>query len=129
MAETGNHTCACPACQTTNLLYTHSRANIRTKGATTTQHHLLLTFLFTEGRAHLVDANTVEVALSSGGTRRLRTKNVLIATGGIPSKLNIPGAVRTRPTTRDIAMELGVGHACMCKRGRAVEASFPRRVP
>ncbi len=47
-----------------------------------------------EGRGTLVDANTVEVALTAGGTKRLRAKHILIATGGQPSKLDIPGAVR-----------------------------------
>ena len=41
----------------------------------------------------LVDAHTVEVTLVGGGTRRLKAKHILIATGGVVTKLKIPGAV------------------------------------
>lgn len=47
-----------------------------------------------EGRGSLVDAHTVEVALAAGGTRRLKAKHILVATGGVVTKLKIPGAVR-----------------------------------
>ena len=47
-----------------------------------------------EGRGSLVDAHTVRVELSSGGTRTLRTKHILLAVGGKPVKAPIPGAVR-----------------------------------
>ena len=40
-----------------------------------------------EGRARLVDAGTVEV-----GARRFRARHVLVATGGAPRRLDIPGA-------------------------------------
>lgn len=53
-----------------------------------------LSVMAAEGRGRLVDANTVEVALTSGGTRTLRAKHVLLATGGQPTRLDIPGAVR-----------------------------------
>jgi pyruvate/2-oxoglutarate dehydrogenase complex dihydrolipoamide dehydrogenase (E3) component len=46
-----------------------------------------------EGRGQLVDAHTVEVAMANGGTRKLKAKHILIATGGFPTKLAIPGAV------------------------------------
>jgi pyruvate/2-oxoglutarate dehydrogenase complex dihydrolipoamide dehydrogenase (E3) component len=43
-----------------------------------------------------VDAGTVEITLpKGGGTHLFKTKNILIATGGAPSLLDIPGAVRT----------------------------------
>ncbi|CAL8470802.1 g10344 [Coccomyxa elongata] len=45
-----------------------------------------------EGRGKLLDANTVEVELASGGQRTLRTKYILIATGGKPVKAPIPGS-------------------------------------
>lgn len=57
-------------------------------------HSLLLpSDLAAEGRATIVDANTVEVTYPNGGTRRLRTRNILVATGGIPSAVPIPGHV------------------------------------
>jgi pyruvate/2-oxoglutarate dehydrogenase complex dihydrolipoamide dehydrogenase (E3) component len=47
-----------------------------------------------EGRGRLLDAGTVEITLpDGGGTRVLKAKNVLVATGGAPSMLDIPGAV------------------------------------
>jgi hypothetical protein len=47
-----------------------------------------------EGKGRVVDAGTVEITLpNGGGTRLLKTKNILIATGGAPSLLDIPGAV------------------------------------
>jgi glutathione reductase (NADPH) len=42
-----------------------------------------------EGRARLVDAHTVEV-----GARRFRARHVLVATGGAPRRLAIPGGER-----------------------------------
>jgi pyruvate/2-oxoglutarate dehydrogenase complex dihydrolipoamide dehydrogenase (E3) component len=47
-----------------------------------------------EGRGKVIDAHTVEVELSSGDKRMLRTKYILIATGGKPVKAPIPGSVR-----------------------------------
>lgn len=44
-----------------------------------------------EGRGKLLDRHTVEVELSSGGTRKLTAKTILIATGGKPVKAPIPG--------------------------------------
>lgn len=44
-----------------------------------------------EGRGYLIDANTIEVELTSGGKKQLKAKNILIATGGYPSSLDIPG--------------------------------------
>ena len=53
-----------------------------------------------EGRGSLVDAHTVRVELSSGGTRTLRTKHILLAVGGKPVKAPIPGAVRALTSAR-----------------------------
>lgn len=47
----------------------------------------------TEGRGKLLDANTIEVELASGGKCTIRTKYILIATGGKPVKAPIPGSV------------------------------------
>ena len=46
-----------------------------------------------EGRGRVVNEHTVEVELSTGGKRRLTTKNILIATGGSAVKADIPGSV------------------------------------
>ena len=46
-----------------------------------------------EGRGKIVDAHTVEVELSSGEKRTLKTKYILLAVGGKPVKAPIPGAV------------------------------------
>jgi len=45
-----------------------------------------------EGKGSIVDANTVEIELADGSKRQLRTKNILIATGGVATRLSIPGA-------------------------------------
>jgi len=44
-----------------------------------------------------VDAHTVEVSSVDGKKRLLKAKHVLIATGGVVTKLKIPGAVRGVP--------------------------------
>ncbi|GAB4457884.1 MAG: dihydrolipoyl dehydrogenase [Armatimonadaceae bacterium] len=44
-----------------------------------------------EGTGALVDANTVEVTKPDGSTERLTGKNIVIATGSIPTRLPIPG--------------------------------------
>lgn len=41
-----------------------------------------------------MDAHTVRVELSAGGTRTLTAKYILLALGGKPVKAPIPGAVR-----------------------------------
>jgi pyruvate/2-oxoglutarate dehydrogenase complex dihydrolipoamide dehydrogenase (E3) component len=51
------------------------------------------TLVKAEGRGKLLDANTVEVELANGGKRTIRTKHILIATGGKPVKAPIPGSV------------------------------------
>jgi len=43
------------------------------------------------GRAKFVGKNEVEVALSEGGTQRVKAKHILIATGGRPKLPEIPG--------------------------------------
>lgn len=44
-----------------------------------------------QGRARLVDPWTVEVALNEGGTRRLSTRSIVIATGARPTVPDLPG--------------------------------------
>ena len=48
---------------------------------------------FAEGRGKLIDKHTVEVELSAGGTKRMTGKTILLAMGGKPSKIDIPGSV------------------------------------
>ena len=49
--------------------------------------------MIAEGRGKIIDAHTVEVELSSGEKRTLKTKYILLAVGGKPVKAPIPGAV------------------------------------
>ena len=44
-----------------------------------------------QGRARIVDPWTVEVALNEGGTRRLSTPSIVIATGARPTVPDLPG--------------------------------------
>lgn len=44
-----------------------------------------------QGRARIVDPWTVEVALNEGGTRRLSTRSIVIATGARPTVPDLPG--------------------------------------
>ncbi|ENO95103.1 hypothetical protein C667_20714 [Thauera phenylacetica B4P] len=44
-----------------------------------------------QGRARIVDPWTVEVALNEGGTHRLSTRNIVIATGARPTVPALPG--------------------------------------
>lgn len=50
-----------------------------------------------EGRGIILDPHTVEVRAADGSVRQLKTKNILVATGGRAVKLPIPGAVRRGP--------------------------------
>ena len=52
-----------------------------------------MSLMIAEGRGKITDAHTVEVELSSGGKRTLKTKYILLAVGGKPVKAPIPGAV------------------------------------
>lgn len=62
-----------------------------------------------EGRGVVLDPHTVEVRALDGSVRQLRTKRILVATGGRAVKPPIPGAVRA----------LGVwgvtGEMCACQ--------------
>ena len=46
-----------------------------------------------EGRGSLIDNHTVEVTLTAGGARKITAKTILVATGGKPTKIDIPGSV------------------------------------
>lgn len=64
----------------------HSRPSSHT-------HCCSCVLLRAEGRGVLKDAHTVEVTAPNGDVRVLRAKHILLATGGVPTKLHIPGAV------------------------------------
>lgn len=57
-----------------------------------------------EGRGKLIDAHTIEVELSAGGTRRLTAKTILLAQGGKPVRADIPG--KEHAITSDDALVL-----------------------
>lgn len=46
-----------------------------------------------EGFGRVVDPTTVEITMADGSTKKLKTKNILVATGGTPTKIPIEGAV------------------------------------
>jgi pyruvate/2-oxoglutarate dehydrogenase complex dihydrolipoamide dehydrogenase (E3) component len=50
--------------------------------------------LAAEGRGRLLDAHTVEVQLPDGSTKQLTAKHILLATGGVATKIPIEGSVR-----------------------------------
>ena len=45
----------------------------------------------------MLDAHTVKVELSAGGTKTITGKHILLAVGGKPVKAPIPGSVRALP--------------------------------
>ena len=55
---------------------------------------MMILLLLAEGKGKLIDRHTVEVKLSSGGTRRLTAKHILLAQGGRPVRADVPGKVR-----------------------------------
>lgn len=63
-----------------------------------TCHPCLLSVVVpTEGRGVVLDPHTVEVRATDGSVRQLKTKNILVATGGRAVKPKIPGAVGAGP--------------------------------
>jgi hypothetical protein len=84
-----------------------------------------------EGRGQLVDAHTVEVTLPAGGVRRISAKHILVATGGVATKLLIEGAVRAAapalcrgpcaPAALPLPKQGAWPSACLCS-GRAGRA-------
>ena len=65
-----------------------------------------------EGRGKLIDKHTVEIELSAGGTKQISGKTILLANGGKPSKINIPGSVSHNKIT------------CVCKVTTSSSARF-----
>eukprot|EP00193_Tetraselmis_chui_P018236 CAMPEP_0177784728 /NCGR_PEP_ID=MMETSP0491_2-20121128/19888_1 /TAXON_ID=63592 /ORGANISM="Tetraselmis chuii, Strain PLY429" /LENGTH=476 /DNA_ID=CAMNT_0019305579 /DNA_START=143 /DNA_END=1569 /DNA_ORIENTATION=+ len=58
-----------------------------------------------EGRGKLIDAHTVEVTTADGSKKTLKSKEVLIATGGSAVKLDIPGAEHGITSDHALALE------------------------
>lgn len=58
-----------------------------------------------KGRASLIDPWTVEIALQDGGTQRLSTRAVIIATGARPTMPPLPGLDQVDPLTSDTLWE------------------------
>jgi hypothetical protein len=67
------------------------------------QYYCILLCVNAEGKGVISDKNTVEVSLTDGSKRTLKTKNILIAVGGGPTALDIPGAVS--PASMIIALD------------------------
>lgn len=60
---------------------------------------------YIEGRGRLVDAHTVEVSGPDGSKRTLRAKNILVATGGYATRLDIPGAEHAITSDEALALD------------------------
>ncbi|EFJ53152.1 hypothetical protein VOLCADRAFT_78818 [Volvox carteri f. nagariensis] len=58
-----------------------------------------------EGRGRILDATTVEVAAPDGAVRHLRAKNILLATGGVATKIPIEGAEHAIMSDNALALE------------------------
>ncbi|RYX84012.1 dihydrolipoyl dehydrogenase [bacterium] len=58
------------------------------------------------GNARLLGENTIEFAESNGTSRQLSAVHIVIATGGIPSRLPVPGADLEGVLTSDQILEL-----------------------
>jgi pyruvate/2-oxoglutarate dehydrogenase complex dihydrolipoamide dehydrogenase (E3) component/uncharacterized membrane protein YdjX (TVP38/TMEM64 family) len=58
-----------------------------------------------KGYARIIDHWTVEVALNEGDTRRLTTRNIVIATGASPSVPSLPGLEEVGYVTTDTLWE------------------------
>ncbi|MES2568755.1 MAG: FAD-dependent oxidoreductase, partial [Verrucomicrobiota bacterium] len=62
-------------------------------------------FDFVRGRARLIDAHTVEVALMEGGTRRIEGRAFLVATGSRVNRVDIPGLEKVGSLDSDEVLE------------------------
>ena len=64
-----------------------------------------------------------QVRAADGSVRQLRTKNVLVATGGRPVKPNIPGAVRSTPRRVIVRCGSAAGRGARSSRAGAAGAA------
>lgn len=62
-------------------------------------------FEFIRGMATFVDAHTIDIALTAGGTRRLESRAFLVATGSHVNRVSIPGLVETGVWDSDAVLE------------------------
>jgi glutathione reductase (NADPH) len=60
---------------------------------------------YIEGRGAVLDPHTVEVRLVDGSVMHLRTRNILIATGGHAVKIDIPGAAHAITSDEALMLE------------------------
>lgn len=60
---------------------------------------------YIEGKGRLVDPHTVEVTSPDGAKRTLKAKNILVATGGYATRLDIPGAEHAVTSDEALALE------------------------
>ncbi|KAI8473138.1 MAG: hypothetical protein J3K34DRAFT_189860 [Monoraphidium minutum] len=60
---------------------------------------------YIEGKGVLKDAHTVEVEGADGSKRTLRAKNILVATGGYATKIDIPGAEHAITSDEALALD------------------------
>ncbi|GAX74568.1 hypothetical protein CEUSTIGMA_g2017.t1 [Chlamydomonas eustigma] len=71
-----------------------------------------------EGRGFIVDPHTIEIRLVDGTSQKLRAKNILVAVGGYPSKLQIEGADLAITSDEALALEsLPVGPVAVLGAG------------
>ena len=92
--------------------------------ASVSAQHLLST---AEGSGKLLDAHTVEVALSAGGTERITAKHILLAVGGRAVKAPIEGSVSYPRLVANAAvcMVQPRQHASRCPQSRCACTSPP----
>jgi pyruvate/2-oxoglutarate dehydrogenase complex dihydrolipoamide dehydrogenase (E3) component len=62
-------------------------------------------FEFIRGLATFVDAHTIDIALTDGGTRRLESRAFLVATGSQVNRVSIPGLEETGVWDSDAVLE------------------------
>jgi dihydrolipoamide dehydrogenase len=82
-----------------------------------------------EGTGALVDANTVEITKPDGTTQRLTAKNIVIATGSVPTQLPIPGIQDAdvwfpNKTVKERAAAGSLGAGAIWTSNDAVSAKF-----
>lgn len=79
---------------------------------------------FLEGRGVVLDAHTVEVRAADGSVRRLRTRNILVATGGHAVKIPIPGAEHAITSDEALVLEELPGSSVVVIGGGYIAVEF-----
>lgn len=80
------------------------RDHLRDEETVQLQHVENLDLIF--GRARLVGAHEIEVALRDGGTRRISARYIVIATGSRPRSIDVPGLPPERMYTNETIFDL-----------------------